>query len=558
MTTPRARILLPWFALLFSATVVSSVLSIAQENGLPTRQPVAFAVSAPLSELATLPQEFPYGFREANPIRSIPRPHAGKNLPLVPDPVEQKSVLAPSGNYTIGLNFLGDGYGFPNYVFVNAPPDTNLAVGDTQVFETVNSSYVIFNKTTGATQAGPLNLHVLFAGLGGDCANAYQSDPIVQWDNAAHRWLLTQNTFSRIPYLACVAVSTTPDAMGSYYLYAFSLGDGFPDYPKWGRWTTSWIETVDNYGPHGTSWQGAEVCVYDRVKLLAGDPAAGQKCFQLTTRETDLLPADIDSPTNPPAGEDIFLIGSLGMFDNSHLSLYSVHIDWANPDAATITGSGNSQLIAVPEFNPACNGLYRNYCVPQQGVSDQLDSVGDRMMYRLAYWNDFPPVTPPKTLAALPLQHLYVNHAVTASGGQMGTRWYEFRAPQSQVPVTSLTLYQAGTYAPDLNYRWMGSIAQDKAHNLLLGYSVSSANMYPSIYLAGRTKADPLGTLEPELLVVSGTGSQVATSGRWGDYSSMRIDQDGCTFWYTTEYYEVTQAWYWSSQIASAKFANCH
>jgi len=152
--------------------------------------------------------------------------------------------------------------------------------------------------------------------------------------------------------------------------------------------------------------------------------------------ETDLLPADIDSPTNPPAGEDIFLIGSLGMFDNSHLSLYSVHIELGRiPMPATITGSGNSQLIAVPEFNPACNGLYRSFCVPQQGVSDQLDSLGDRLMYRLAYWNDFSPATPPKTLATVPVQHLYVNHAVTASSGQMGTRWYEFRAPQSPVPV---------------------------------------------------------------------------------------------------------------------------
>ena len=64
--------------------------------------------------------------------------------------------------------------------------------------------------------------------------------------------------------------------------------------------------------------------------------------------------------------------------------------------------------------------------------------------------------------------------------------------------------------------------------------------------------------MEPDFLVVSGTGSQLDTSGRWGDYSSMRIDPDGCTFWYTTEYYMVTQNFYWSSQIANVKFANCH
>ena len=38
----------------------------------------------------------------------------------------------------------------------------------------------------------------------------------------------------------------------------------------------------------------------------------------------------------------------------------------------------------------------------------------------------------------------------------------------------------------------------------------------------------------------------------------MRIDQDGCTFWYTTEYYMVTQQFDWSTRIASAKFANCN
>jgi hypothetical protein len=545
-------------ALVFGVTVACSASLAAENHSIPARQPVTFAVSAPLREMAELPQPEQFGFRESNPVRSIRMPHAGKNLPLVFDPVEQKGALASPAGYAIGLNFLGDGFGFPNYTFVNAPPDTNIAVGDTQVFEWVNSSFVIFNKNTGATLLGPLDGHMIFSGLGGECANGYESDPIAQWDNAAHRWLLVQNTFRGSPYLACVAVSTTPDALGSYYLYAFSLGDGFPDYPKWGRWTNSWTQTINNFGPGGQWWTGAEVCVYDRAKLLAGNPSVGQKCFQLGAGDNSLLPADIDSPYDPPPGEDVFLIGGLGMSDNLHLSLYSVHIDWANPDAATITGSDNTQLISVPEFNPACNGQYRAFCVPQNGVSDQLDSLGDRLMYRFAYWHDYPVLPHPvSTTADLPHQHFYVNHAVTASGGQMGTRWYEFRAPENAVPVTSLTVYQSGTFAPDSNYRWMGSVAQDKANDILLGYSVSNSSMYPSILIAGRQKSDPLGKLGPEVVMVNGLGSQLDTGGRWGDYSAMRIDQDGCTFWYTTQFYEVTQMFNWSSQIASIKFANC-
>jgi len=51
--------------------------------------------------------------------------------------------------------------------------------------------------------------------------------------------------------------------------------------------------------------------------------------------------------------------------------------------------------------------------------------------------------------------------------------------------------------------------------------------------------------------------------GRKGEHAgrkqsrSMRIDQDGCTFWYTTEYYQLTASFDWSTQIASAKFVNC-
>ncbi|MBA3912686.1 MAG: hypothetical protein H0X25_02235 [Acidobacteriales bacterium] len=178
--------------------------------------------------------------------------------------------------------------------------------------------------------------------------------------------------------------------------------------------------------------------------------------------------------------------------------------------------------------------------------------MGSRLMYRFAYWNDGKH------------QHWYTNWDVAASGGQIGIRWMEIAFGPRVAQVSNLKVRQQGTYAPDGDWRWMGSIAQDRVGNVLLGYSESCGDncpngtpMYPSIYVASRKPGDALGTLEPEVLVVAGTGSQTDTSNRWGDYSSMRIDQDGCTFWYTTEYYKTTASFDWSTQIASAKFANC-
>jgi hypothetical protein len=44
---------------------------------------------------------------------------------------------------------------------------------------------------------------------------------------------------------------------------------------------------------------------------------------------------------------------------------------------------------------------------------------------------------------------------------------------------------------------------------------------------------------------------------RWGDYSEMSVDPvDGCTFWYTTEYYAVTGA-DWQTRVGAFKFPGC-
>lgn len=536
-----------WLALV--VLLLSSLPLAAQD---PAHHAVAFGISAPLGDLAMLPQPLQYGFHEANPVHRVPKNSFGQ----VVDAVEQSSIASPAAKFTIGADFLGVGNGFPNYNVPDAPPDTNMAVGDTQVLQWVNVSYTVCQKTS-PYKCGPAILgNTLWSGLPGNplCKTQNDGDIIAQWDVSAHRWVLTQNVFVS-PYAVCVAISTSPDANGTYYLYQFGVpGKGFPDYPKWGIWPTNYGQAVNNFGPGGSGFQGPQVCVYNRKKMLAGDATAEQICHQYSSKEDSLLPADQDSATNPPAGQDQFFMGSLGDVDNAHLSLYSAHIinlnNWSK--GATFTGDNNSQLIAIASFNPAC-GNYGGACVPQKGITDLLDSLGGRLMYRFAYWND-----PVKQ------QHWLANFDVAASGGQNGVRWMEVTAPAHKVKVSALKVHQQGTYAPNGNWRWMGSVARDKVGDILVGYSESCGNtcpngtpMFPSIFVAGRRASDPLGTLGKEVRVVGGAGSQPDTSNRWGDYSSMRIDQDGCTFWYTTEYYKVTANFDWSTQIASAKFANC-
>ena len=505
-----------------------------------------------------------YGVRFINPERS-PRQSG------VPETgAAERSGQAPSSEFSLIYHVLGVGNGFPNYTPGGPPPDPTLAVGSTEVVQAVNYSYADFDKSTGAiialggqdSTAGNTIWRSVLPGT--SCANNNGGELLVKFDRAASRWIVTQNVFTS-PYAVCIAVSQTATFSDNlWYAYQFpAVASGFPDYPKWGIWSSGgpsdgYFQTWNNFGPGGTGYVGPVMCGYDRAKLLAGDGSAEQICFQLTAEESSLLPADLDSPVGPPATEDEFFIGSVDAVDNSHLSVYSMHInDWASGDA-TMTGLGNSQLIAVAPYQGSCDGQYGGDCVPQAGGSD-LDSLGDRLMYRFAYWDDrpsptvtaIPPIPPP-------FQHWLVNFDVESATGQIGVRWFEFIANHRTVPVTSMSVFQQGTFAgspSDTNYRWMGSITRDNVQDILLGYSISSPAAVPSIAVAGRQYTDPQGTLSGEQFSVSGTGPG---ANPWGQYSTMGIDpSDNCTFFYTTEYYMALGS-SWSTDISSWKFPNCH
>jgi hypothetical protein len=104
----------------------------------------------------------------------------------------------------------------------------------------------------------------------------------------------------------------------------------------------------------------------------------------------------------------------------------------------------------------------------------------------------------------------------------------------------------------------MGSIAMDKTGNIALGYSISGPATYPGVRYTGRLRSEPSGRLEPETVLVNGSGVQQDTGNRWGDYSAMTIDPAGdCKFWYTQEYIAVTGIATWRTRIGDFRFRNC-
>jgi Carboxypeptidase regulatory-like domain len=97
----------------------------------------------------------------------------------------------------------------------------------------------------------------------------------------------------------------------------------------------------------------------------------------------------------------------------------------------------------------------------------------------------------------------------------------------------------------------------DQNGNIALNYSRSDTTLHPQAAITGRLAGDPLNTMGAEAIWYAGAGSQVNTSSRWGDYTSIFLDTDDCTFWAINEYYATTTNFQFNTRIGSFKFAGC-
>jgi hypothetical protein len=409
-----------------------------------------------------------------------------------------------------------------------------------------------------------------------DCTDP-SGDPIVLYDQLVDRWILTQFTTRglddpELPFYDCVAISQTGDPTGAYYRYAFitqpDTVDGgyfFPDYPKYGVWTDSYILTTRDFGL--VDRYGISVYALEKNKMIAGNPKARAVQFFLDSNVVPLnllgdglLPPDIDGTRRPIDGVAAPIVGTQddgggygATFDA--LNIFELSVKWkANPEASL---SFAAQL-PVAEFDSIfpCAPTSRD-CLPQPGITNPaqfLDilSYRQRPTWRLAYRNFGK------------YEALVTTQTVEAAPGVAGMRWYEIRRSANPKP-TDYSVYQQGTYAPDDGvHRWMGSVAQDWQGNMALGYSVvNGVDVYPGIRYTGRLAGDPLGEMNlGEGTIVDGTGVQTTTNSRWGDYTSMNVDPvDDCTFWYVNEYYtaagQASSTAGWQTRIGSFKLPGC-
>jgi len=478
---------------------------------------------------------------------SLPLRILSRNGPVAARPVPRPrqfttpcSSVGTSGNFTTVLNCDGnDSDGSTSYGGV---PDTDMAVGDQYVIQTVDNVFTIYNKAdlSVAELTAPLTAPwTLFED--GSCATPGAGDDfIVRYDKAASQWVLALPIFGDAQgrYWLCLAVSTTSDPTGTYYLYAIQQTGAMQpiwDYPKLGVWNDAYYIGFNLISPKPV-YLGPQACALDRTSMLAGNLPAPMQCFfETSSTDSFMLPADIAGGTQPASGEPEFFVDIAGPANGPHntLNLWSFHVDFTNSLNSTFTGP---TPLAVNSFSEGTGFVPE----PHHGL---LTSRSDRLMVPLAWRQTSDGV-----------EHLIVNDAVVANAATT-EQWFDITSPN-----TSPAVAQQGALSRDTRDNfWMGSANMDKDGNIALGFSNSGSKINPGIMFTGRLATDAVGTMERVQSVIPGGGYESSTGNEWGDHSIMAVDPtDDCTFWFSSEYFSAANsASLWSTRIMEFKFTTC-
>ncbi len=451
---------------------------------------------------------------------SVPAQPLGPVGPSAPAP-------APTSNFD-GLDFANWGAGHP--------PDTNGDVGPTYYIQTINTSIGVYQKSDG-TRVAAFTFNTLMSQghFGNLCDTNNFGDPVVLYDTFEDRWIITDfaftldgsgNVINPPGNFQCFAVSKTGDPVsGGWNFYSINTTGGLGDYPKFGIWPDGLYMTVNMFAYAASGgYLGARVYALNKAQMYAGNPTVQNVSFDIGTADFTVLPSNARLQTGtPPTGAPNYFV-STEQFLNA-LSVYKFHVDWTNTSASTFTGP-DTPLAATgwPNSTPPN--------APSLG-GNSLDVLAIRAMMQNQYTN----------IAGA--ESLWTTHTVRRANtsGFAAPRWYQANVTGG---VVAPSLLQATTWDPDganVLYRFVPSLAVDRAGDLAIGYTKSSATTKPAIAYAGRLATDPVNTFsQTEQLLIQGAGTQVGNCGssaciRWGDYSAMTLDTDGCKFWYTSEYY---------------------
>lgn len=419
------------------------------------------------------------------------------------------------------------------------PPDPIMAVGPAHVIAIVNQKYQVWDKS-GTPLITPLLVDQLFAGVP-NCEGVF--DVFADYDEQENRFVIGGETLysgtSKDTYL-CVAATATSDPTGVWNRTSYRADSVDPatwlDYPHMGIGLDAIYIAANMFFDAGSgSFDSIRLYAVDKFALYQGTPVAvaeaGLGALFFTAQ-----PAKIHGFSSggwPAPGTPHHVIAHDGG-GNSRIWR------WSDPLATPPVIYGTFPEAAFGGTPPSAAEL-------GAGVTGKNDTGSGR-------WLD----------AEYRGGRLW---ATRAAGCNLGGGEAESCVDWIQVDVSgpSPVLEQqqtGGAYGSAGDFRYYPDLSVDRNGSIAIGYTRSSATTFTQLWVTGREFGDPPDTLQAETLQRAGLGNYsdgVGCNGscdRWGDYSGMTVDPDGCTFWYLGEYSDGGYG-AWATHIGSFRFPSC-
>ncbi|MCO5190544.1 MAG: proprotein convertase P-domain-containing protein [Anaerolineae bacterium] len=444
-----------------------------------------------------------------------------------------QSDIPQLGVLNSGVNFKAIDY---TQSMQGVPPDPDIMVGNDHIVVGVNTSFQVFDKN-GNSLVGPTLYSSFWGSNCGTGSNVVMFDPYSVYDEEANRYVMgitayDPNVNGGDNGYACIAVSQTDSATGSWHLYSFDGNPGggsdyFFDYPHIGVGQDALYLGANMFG---SSFVRNHIFAFDKDAMYAGNSANSVK-FDVGTANFTLQPAKLKGfttggwPTN--ANEPHYFVDAQYGNNQNRLTVWKFSDPWGSPSftqAGTVTVSSYSLPVSQP----------------QQGGSNIQGN--DNRLLDVEYWGG----------------KLWTTHTVGCNpgGGTVNCiRWYEI-----DISSGSPSLVQQGTLSSSSTYRSFPDLGVNSCGDMLVGYTMTSSSMYPSVYVAGREAGDASGTLKDETLLKAGEDFYTAYDSvprRWGDYTGLALDPDGETFWYLGEYSRPQTTARWSTWVGSFTWSDC-
>jgi hypothetical protein len=454
-----------------------------------------------------------------------------------------------------------------------------VAGGYIQAFDRATGNGVFSHRT--GTAAIPQALSGLFYPGGTSYCGIPSADAIASYDRIDGVFV-AGNIFhpSNTGNYLCIGVSASVGGVPannlegyegeSYWnVYAYNLTPAipsnpegqtyFPDYERFGTWRDGFYVAFDLEDPatNDVNIVGFEVCKLDKTDMIAGLSTNAPVCYTYIpsyvtgTNGTNaslihtLLPADFEGENSIPSTTKGEYFLALVNPSNSGTNVQCSASPCTSDQLALWTwsgfenGAGPSYItFGAHPFTPGCYSPthpWLTVCIPEPygGVTD---SVGDRLMSRLAYRN----LTGSKTGEFLAVAHTVQENATTL---RTGIQYYQIQI------TTKATISLIGDIQDTTHDLFLSvpSVAMDKNGDLGIAFtvignsSVSQYNYDPSPYFITVSSNGAIGT-PFAILSDSGSSGQDETDSFWGEYISVSSDpDDDLTFWSANEYMNGNQ-----------------